>query len=71
MRVLMNAAVEPPEREFTVEFIAYGSATQGAAKRTIKVLARTSKGAAKIVRHRYYRSGEHRVLDESYQFAFG
>lgn len=64
MQTLVNQAVEPPEREFVVEFVAFGTTTRAAVKRTVKVLAKTRAGAKRIVRARYVRSGHHTVVSE-------
>jgi hypothetical protein len=53
---LQNTAVEPPEILFEVELVIFGSTTRNAARRTIKVLAATVKGARRICKARYGRS---------------
>lgn len=56
MGLLQNAAIERPEKMFLVEMVVFGTKTRDAARRTVKVLAETAKGARKICKRRYRRS---------------
>jgi hypothetical protein len=53
--LLQNTAIERPEKVFDVELIVFGTLTQSAVKRTIKVLAQTGSGAKRICKSRYRR----------------
>lgn len=65
MQTMMNGAIEAPEREFVVEFVAFGTVNRAAVLRKVKVLAKTRKGAIRIVRARYVRSGDHKVVADN------
>lgn len=65
MQTMMNGSIEPPEREFVIEFVAFGNLTRAAVSRRIKILAKTRKGATRIVRTRYVRSGDYKVISET------
>lgn len=70
MRALMNLAIEPALRLFEVATdIVQPTREQGAraataARRVLKVLADTPRGAVRIVRERYPRSRAHQVLSQ-------
>jgi hypothetical protein len=51
--LLQNSAIDFPERLFEVEFVIVGTATRSTARRTIKVLASTLKGARRVCKSRY------------------
>jgi hypothetical protein len=51
--MLQNSAIDFPERLFEVEFVVVGTATRSTARRTIKVLASTLKGARRVCKSRY------------------
>lgn len=55
MGALQNSAIERPEKIFDVELVVFGTLTQGAVKRTVKVLAQTGSGARRICKSRYRR----------------
>lgn len=56
MSPLQNSAVEVPEKFFYVELVIFGTITHAAVRRTIGVLAQTTRGAKRICKARYRRS---------------
>lgn len=64
MRALMNLAIEPAQRLFEVSAVIVGPSAH-TARRVLKVLADTPRGAIRIVRERYPRSTSHTVLSEA------
>lgn len=62
MSVICNAQIEPGVRLFEVSMIQFGTVNRAAARKVVKVLATTAKGARQIIRARYPRSGSYEVL---------
>lgn len=56
MTLLQNTAIERPEKMFYVELVTSGTFAYSTTRRTISVLAQTSKGAKKICKWRYQHS---------------
>lgn len=56
MILLQNSAIEPPEALFEVELVVFGTINRCAVRRTVNVLAQTTRGAKRICLSRYGRA---------------
>lgn len=62
--VLQAAHIEPPEVEFVVRFVKFGTETRSAQAYEVKVLARTKPGALKICKSRVKRADRFAVVSQ-------
>jgi hypothetical protein len=65
MHVLCNSAIEPGANLFEIALVQFGTMNRPAARRVVKVLATTAKGARRIVRDRYPRSASYQVISKT------
>jgi len=61
----MNLAIEPAVRLYEVSVVMVSGPSRHAARRVLKVLADTPKGAVRIARERYPQSKFHAVLSQA------
>ena len=64
MRIISNPTIEPGEKSFVVEFVVFGTETKPAVRRRVSVMAKTARGAKRIAKTQWPRSGDHRILAE-------
>jgi hypothetical protein len=62
--VLQAAHIEPPEFEFVVQFVKFGTETRPAQRCEVKVLAKTKPGALEICKSRVKRADRFVVVSQ-------
>jgi hypothetical protein len=59
---ISNPAIEPGNTAFVIEFVLFGTETRPAMRRKITVIATTARGAKRIAKAHWPRSGEHKIV---------